>query len=236
MGKRTRTGKGFSKEEKDLPPAKNYKLENDPVPKAFQRVMRMRDEVIGRSNGTLQKEKKKPVVSAIAAKKAGESFKEFNQRLNDSVRNAVNAAAKAQTKTAIKKKAILKERKKKLAERRRKGKKKEDDEDKMDGHATLFGTQASAPPTLTVKPKKIGGSRQIKVQQLEEEEDGANEQQNQKRESVADPAEVGDKVGRKTKLRDLPLSQQRLLSEERTKAIEHYRTARLRRANINQSI
>ncbi|KAJ3201637.1 hypothetical protein HDU67_001171 [Dinochytrium kinnereticum] len=246
----------------DRPPAANYSLDSDPLPKAFLRAMRRMDAITAkpdprrttlnhRNNNTTTtaaaaagapaggkvSKKTLPTSADALTKRPGETYKEFSRRINDNVRKSINAATQSQTKTAIKRKAKLNERKQKLKEKRRKGKTQEDMEDRMDGHTVLFGTQASAPPTFTVKPKKIGGASKLRniaasaaaSAELEDAATRGDSQESKPKQAGQD--EGGDKVGRRTKLRELPLSQQKILGEERAKVIELYRMAKQRKAS-----
>jgi hypothetical protein len=148
-----------------------------------------------------------------------------NRRLQDEVRQDIVKTARSQTKTAIKKKEKLKERKQKREQKRKKGK---DPEDKAGPgkRDELFGVQAYEPPTITALPRKAAIKKQLHQQQRAEEEasdhdDDSAANVKQKKE----PKEIPEvqSVGRKAKLKTLPLAQQKRLLEEREKVIATYR-------------
>ncbi|KAI8849923.1 hypothetical protein BC829DRAFT_416406 [Chytridium lagenaria] len=207
--------------DRDLAPSKNYKLENDPLPKGFQRVMRKMESITASNNKNksgdpLRKTNTLPTTEGKVTKSAKGNKKKVSDNMSMQV---------GETYKAFSKKARLNERKDKLKEKRRKG--KTPDETRMDGHTTLFGTQASAPPTFT--QGKAIAALQANLDAGEKDEDDVVET---KRPSENDE---GDKVGRKTKLKDLPMSQQKIIAEERAKAIETYRLAKLKRGNTESN-
>ncbi|KAJ3105980.1 hypothetical protein HDU96_008374 [Phlyctochytrium bullatum] len=245
----------------DLAPReKDFRLENDPIPKNFLRAM-AKAEIKGKKRGppTTQKGAKEGTDNQPPEKKQktggkatgldalvrrdGETFKEFSKRIEDETRNKINTSVKQQTKTAQKRKEKLKQRKQQREQKRRKGKTKEDMEGRLtDGHATVpFGVQADAPPSLSVKPRKIGGKNKLAMmsaaaQERENEEDdtgGDDPTAGPPGKSESDGDEV--KVGRKIKLKDLPLSQQKAILTERANAIETYRQAKARRIAMASS-
>ncbi|KAJ3319596.1 hypothetical protein HDU76_000498 [Blyttiomyces sp. JEL0837] len=176
----------------------------------------------------------------------GESLKDFSRRLDDDIRKSVNAAARSETKTSIKRKARLAERKKKREIQRKKGKLPGPDGTLQTpgasqgtfttaGEKTFekvpFGFQAQEPPKFTVVPRKIGGHGKAMLQALmkknarseENEEEDDAEAPNAKRAKTEPQRPAEPTVGRKTKLKNLPLVQQKVLAEQRQLAIEAYR-------------
>ncbi|KAJ3344154.1 hypothetical protein HDU83_005380 [Entophlyctis luteolus] len=178
-----------------------------------------------RANGTSQKARPQ-----LPKRKPNESIYEFNQRVENEIRASVNKAARAQTKTAIKRKQRLSERK-----QRRDGKNRGDIEEVKEfaiAEQIPFGVQVDAPPRFTVVPKKVGGgagARRVLEQQMSDEgQNSGDPVQVEERDEKAKPDTTAAlrKVGRKTKLKHLPMVKQKQLAEERAKAIEVYRMAK----------
>ncbi|KAJ3293232.1 hypothetical protein BCR33DRAFT_846598 [Rhizoclosmatium globosum] len=161
---------------------------------------------------------------------AGESIRAFTRRIESDMRNKVNAAAKAETATAQKRKRRLAERKLK---RKEKGKKKVDSDDEkekefMTPEAVPFGFQAQEPPRLTVVPKKVGGGagalRAVQAAMEAKERKEKDAERKARMEAKDKERDAGlPAVGRKVKLKDLPLVKQKNLMEERQRVIDEYR-------------
>ncbi|KAJ3406435.1 hypothetical protein CcCBS67573_g01889 [Chytriomyces confervae] len=196
-----------------------YDLANEPVPKAFKRVMLKNAKVLKR-----QQEPRKPKPTSKLQVKPGESLRAFNRRVDDEIRISVNAAAKAETATAIKRKRRLLERKMKRNDKRKGSADSDDEKDFPQKEVVPFGAQANEPPKISVIPKKVGGgagAMRAMAAALEAKEKKEKEEANRARFEKDIPA-----VGRKTKFKDLPLVRQKNIMEERQKVIEQYRLSK----------
>ncbi|KAJ3194204.1 hypothetical protein HK101_003276 [Irineochytrium annulatum] len=186
--------------------AKHSDIAAEPLPKGFQRIQigmqkkAGRGELGGSTGAGRSKtaDKKRPNETI---KEYSRCFTNFSTRLEADIRKTVSIADTT-SKTAVKRKARLKERKKKLQEKRRKGK---TEEETLNSGQVLFGVQASEPPTFKVVPKKIGKARLGVVNN--DETDGHDEKDGAK----------------KTRWKSLSLVQRRNREEERERVIELYR-------------
>ncbi|KAI8620378.1 hypothetical protein BC830DRAFT_1099350 [Chytriomyces sp. MP71] len=212
-------------------PTDKSDLSSEPIPKAFKRILAKSARIAKRAT-----EPKARKTAATYAPQKGESLRAFNRRVDDAIRVSVNNAAKAETATAAKRKARLKERK-----LRREGKSKgaknngSDDEKQFPIKEDVpFGVQANEPPRFTVVPKKVGGgagamrAMQAAIEakeKKEKEEEKKSRAERREDEDRKKDAELPS-VGRKIKFKDLPLVRQKNLMEERQRVIEQYRKAK----------
>ncbi|KAJ3075620.1 hypothetical protein HDU98_007432 [Podochytrium sp. JEL0797] len=210
-----------------VPSKESNEIQNEALPKAFKLMLA--------KSARIEKKKldKKPRVIPEDRIKPGESVRAFTRRIETDMRIKVNAAAKAETKTAQKRKLRLKERKQK---REHKGSftKQVDSEDEREfpkKEVIPFGAQAMEPPKLSVVPKKIGGGAgAIRAMQAAMEAKEKKEKDEERRKKMEEKEKERDSglpsVGRKIKLKDLPLVKQKNLMEERQRVIDQYRLAK----------
>lgn len=207
-----------------IPPNHHDNIELEPLPKQFARILK-RSEKKDTQNQVRRAEAAKTNDKRLLsrnklnnAKRPNETIVEYGRRLDDEIRHSVNQAARSETKTFAKRKARLEERKKKRVERRKRNK-NSSDTDNDDAHKPAFGEQANAPPLLTVVPKKVGGgagARRVAEAALIASTLSTSS-------SSAPTSNTTTDGTKRTRLRDLPLIQQKLRGEQRALAIEAYR-------------
>lgn len=186
------------------------------------------------------------------SKLPGEKNYDFQKRLDDSVRKLVNKATRSEFNKVKKRKTWLKEqklKKKKGVNKKEDDDNEDEDNDKnfskqKDGKlydtTIKFGQVVQAPPQITVIPRKIGGgggtnkpSDIEKLKQLLSKSSNDNEETSNETTPTA-PMEntstkqqqtknTENKVGRKMKLKLLPLSEKKKLEDERKRVIGIYR-------------
>ncbi|KAJ3034756.1 hypothetical protein HDV00_004734 [Rhizophlyctis rosea] len=188
------------------------------LPRKFRRVLAYRKAKEHAPNKKQTKQK-----SVIPQRQAGETIGQYNRRVDDELRTAVNTAAQSESKTRQKKKSWLAERKLKA-----KSKKKAIDEDEIDlKDEVKFGTVAMQPPSISVVPKQRGHNAQA-VKQLQAALLAAESKSTEAEEASAAPdrpAQARDvpDIGRKRKLKTLPQAERKALLNEREELIAKYR-------------
>ncbi|KND04214.1 uncharacterized protein SPPG_01647 [Spizellomyces punctatus DAOM BR117] len=153
-------------------------------------------------------------------RRPGESLGDYSKRVDDKVRSLVNTAVKSVSKTRQKKKEWLAKRKAKSTSKR-KGQASDDEDDRRLGKDNVkFGTVAMQPPSITAVPKQRGNNQAAAIAALQRLENARAEKE---QESQPKDTEVINTVGRKRKLKTLPEVERIAITNERERAIAHYR-------------
>lgn len=142
------------------------------------------------------------------ARKPSETISQYADRLDDTLRTAVNSAAKRETRVWKKRKERKLQQKAKLKKQKTIG------TNSSSAPEIPFGFQVDAPPVL-VRPRAV----LKRVIQRDEKQD----EDESKRPVAASPKASIPHVGRKVKLRKLGARDRKVLLEERESIIETYR-------------
>ncbi|KAI8812691.1 hypothetical protein BJ742DRAFT_791389 [Cladochytrium replicatum] len=218
MGKRRKPQQKLE----DGPPTQYSSLNDAEKFKDMPKRARWTLQMMDRASKVRSQTAKPPAIQ----KKPTESLKQFESRVENEIRAAVNQAVAVTTKTQQKRKEWLKERKKKLKTKITRTKNEDERKyDKVGLHEVV-----QEPPKLTAGPRKSAKHALAKSAPVVEDSpdsDQHDDEPNEAEESSTATESVATK--RKVKLKNLGLAERKGLLAEREKMIELYRAKKAER-------
>ncbi|SAL96192.1 hypothetical protein [Absidia glauca] len=214
-------------------PAQDSDLNHD-APKAFTRLMRMKDQM--QQKNSQKKDKKESEKATAPTIQAGERMKDFAIRVENEYRSEVNKAYKDSKPLTDRKKRNRQARKEKEANKKQKIVEKyggRDFDDLKDN--VKFGEVADAPPIFKKLPKARGQNKQIleaKNQQAalkKKTTTGEDDTNNNGYESEEDENMKALKASHKRKLANMSAAAKKALEEERERTISMYRAKKAKK-------